>query len=177
MTCIVGLVEGERVYIGGDSAGVGGFSLSVRADDKVFKNGGFIFGFTSSFRMGNLLKYKLSVPVFPKNGDLMRYMCTDFVDSVRECMKAGGYAEVNSGVEKGGVFLVGGYGRLFCVQSDFQVAETVCKYDACGCGDDLALGSLFSTKGKKPRERITKALEASSFHSAGVCPPFKIMSI
>ena len=35
MTCIVGLVHEGVVYIGGDSAGVGGLSLTVRADEKV----------------------------------------------------------------------------------------------------------------------------------------------
>ena len=39
MTCIVGLVHEGVVYIGGDSAGVGGMSLTVRADEKVFQNG------------------------------------------------------------------------------------------------------------------------------------------
>ena len=42
MTCIVGLVEKGNVYIGGDSAGVGGYSLTVRADRKVFRNGDFV---------------------------------------------------------------------------------------------------------------------------------------
>ena len=45
MTCIIGLVENSKVYIGGDSAGVAGYGLSVRADEKVFKKGDFIFGF------------------------------------------------------------------------------------------------------------------------------------
>jgi len=57
MTCIVGLIdkESKKIYMGGDSAGVANYSLSVRKDPKVFKRYGFIFGFTSSFRMGQLL--------------------------------------------------------------------------------------------------------------------------
>ena len=39
MTAIVGLVDGSTVYIGGDSAGVSGLSLIVRADAKVFTLG------------------------------------------------------------------------------------------------------------------------------------------
>jgi hypothetical protein len=35
MTCIVGLVTPKGIYLGGDSAGVGGYSLTVRADEKV----------------------------------------------------------------------------------------------------------------------------------------------
>jgi hypothetical protein len=33
VTCIVGLVEGGVVYIGGDSAGVSGYDLTVRAEE------------------------------------------------------------------------------------------------------------------------------------------------
>ena len=54
MTCIVGLInkENKSVTIGGDSSGLAGSDLTIRKDPKVFKNGDFIFGCTSSsFRM------------------------------------------------------------------------------------------------------------------------------
>ena len=38
MTCIAGLVDSNGdIYIGGDSAGVAGYDLTIRADEKVFK--------------------------------------------------------------------------------------------------------------------------------------------
>lgn len=97
MTCIVGLVDKGKVYIGGDSAGVNSFwDLTIRADSKVFINGPFIMGFTSSFRMGQLLRYKLKTPSRFKNDgtqkEIYEYMVTDFVDAVRQCLKDGGYA-------------------------------------------------------------------------------------
>lgn len=52
MTCIIGFIKNKKVYIGGDSAGVGGSHVTIRRDSKVFKNGNFIMGYTSSFRMG-----------------------------------------------------------------------------------------------------------------------------
>jgi hypothetical protein len=55
MTCIVGIVENGKVYMGGDAAGVNGYSVRVRKDPKLFKVGEFLFGYTSSFRMGQLL--------------------------------------------------------------------------------------------------------------------------
>ncbi len=54
MTAIVGLVHNATVYIGGDSAGVSGYSMTVRADSKVFTIGPYLMGFTTSFRMGQL---------------------------------------------------------------------------------------------------------------------------
>ena len=79
MTCIVGLVMPDGIYVGGDSAGVGGYSLTVRADEKVFINSGFIFGFTSSFRMGQILRFGFAPPKLHADIDLYEYMVTTFV--------------------------------------------------------------------------------------------------
>lgn len=174
MTCICGLVDNGKVYIGGDSAGVDGrYALTVRADKKVFRNGDLVMGFTSSFRMGNLLQHSLKPPRRHPDDDPFKYMVTDFVDAVRACLKAGGYATKSDEVETGGTFLVGYAGRLFEVQDDYQVAENVDGIAAAGCGDLIALGSLYSTSGK-PRDRIRLALEAAERFSAGVRGPFAI---
>ena len=39
MTCIVGLIDEGKVYIGGDSAGAADDLITVRADEKVFVRG------------------------------------------------------------------------------------------------------------------------------------------
>lgn len=175
MTCIVGLVEKGIVYMGGDSAGVDGsrMALAIREDRKVFKNGDFVMGFTSSFRMGQLLAFNLSLPKPREGDDLLGFMVRDFVAAVRQVLKDGGFAKNNSGAESGGEFLVGFRGRLFTIFDDFQVAESVRPYAACGCGDLIALGSLFSTPNlSPPRERVEEALLAAETFSAGVRGPF-----
>lgn len=85
MTVIVGLVNKGDVYIGGDSAGVAGLDITIRADEKVFTNGPFLMGFTTSFRMGQLLRYKFDPPKQTVNTDDMKYMVTDFIDATRKC--------------------------------------------------------------------------------------------
>lgn len=178
MTIIVGLLDKENktIYMGGDSAGVGGYSLMQRRDAKVFINGDFIIGYTTSFRMGQLLRFKFVPPKLPDGMDVYKFMCTDFIDSVRLVLKEGGFATVNDNVEAGGTFLVGFKGRLFEVQDDFQVAEGLINYAACGCGEDIALGSLYSTTHliRTPEERVMIALKAAGKFSAGVCDPFII---
>lgn len=174
MTAIAGFCENGKVWIGGDSAGVSGWDLSVRADQKVFRNGEFLFGFTSSFRMGQLLRYSFNPPVQKERQDVCAYMVTDFVNALRDCLKSGGYARRESETESAGTFLVGYRGRLFQIGSDYQVGEARDGYDACGCGAAISLGALFALKGKSPRERISVALEAAERHSAGVRGPFVI---
>lgn len=174
MTCIVGLCHGGKVYLGGDSAATGGTSQTIRTAPKVFKNGEFLMGFTSSFRMGQLLEHAFNPPRCHPDTPVMQYMVTEFVDGVRDCLKRGGYAETSNGVDTGGVFLVGHRGRLFQIESDFQVGESAEGFDAVGCGQDLALGSLFSSTGA-PEARVTLALEAAQRFSAGVQGPFHVI--
>lgn len=179
MTAIAGLEAPGKVIIGADSAGVAGYSISVRADEKVFKVGPYGFGFTYSFRMGQLLRYALDPPELPGNPDhLDRFLATTFIDAVRYCLDEGGYAEKKDNQETGGTFLLGVMGRLYQVGSDYQVGRSVCGYDAVGCGEDLALGSLFTTrKQKNHKARVQIALEAAAEHSAGVVGPFNLIEV
>ncbi len=174
MTCIVGLEDKGVVYIGGDSAGVSGLSITIRADEKVFTNGPFIMGFTTSFRMGQLLRYKFDAPNQANGIDDMRYMVTTFIDAVRKCFFDNGFGSKEE--NQGGTFLVGYKGQLYSVQSDFQVAKHSAGYAAVGSGTDLALGAMFANVKLKPVERIKNALSAASAFNAGVTPPFVVLS-
>lgn len=174
MTCIVGVQHEGNVYIGGDSAGVSGLDIVSRADKKVFRNNEYIMGFTSSFRMGQLLHYSFDPPPAPTK-DLERFMVTDFIDAIRECFKDGGWMTTNSGQDEGGTFLVGVHGQLYAIYDDFQIGRSGHKYDAVGCGDSYALGSLHSTAGQEPVSRVRCALKAAERHSAGVSGPFTIL--
>ena len=181
MTCIVGIEHKGKVYIAGDSAGVSGYSISVRDDRKVHVIDDFAFGFTSSFRMGQLLAYDFTPPKHPKKKSDMHYLVSDFVKALRVLYKKGGFLSKEHEQETGGTFLLGYHGKLYTVDSDFQVARTVDGYDACGCGCDLALGALYTLTRQlptlKPEGVLKSALEASAYHSAGVVAPFHIVSV
>ena len=177
MTCIAALVHKGTVYMGGDSAGVGSWSLTVRADEKVFKRGPFLMGFTTSFRMGQLLRYSLDAPKQKDGQDTYAFMVTDFIDAVRKCLKDGGYAKKDNEVESGGTFLVGYRGRIFKVDSDYQVGEAADGFDAAGCGCEIASGALYATSRQAPRRRIETALAAAERLCAGVRGPFTVLKL
>ena len=178
MTCIVGFVEGATVWMGADSAGVAGYDLTVRADQKVFRNGPMLFGFTTSFRMGQLLRYALHIPDHDPRLDAEKYLSTTWVDAVRECLKNKGWASKKDERETGGTFLVGYKGRLFYVDDDYQVGESVDGFDACGCAGQIAKGVLFaSATHLTGRARVELALQAAERFSAGVRAPFHVLSL
>ena len=177
MTCIAAVVEKGKVYIGADSAGVAGLDVTIRTDEKVFKNGPAIFGFTSSFRMGQLLRYSLKIPEQPTSMSDAIFIHTVFLDNIIACLKNGGYAYIENNVERGGVFLVGYKGKLYKIEGDFQVSQSAEVFAACGCGEDFALAVLHTHKNLSPKKRILKALETAVHFSGGVRPPFRVISL
>jgi ATP-dependent protease HslVU (ClpYQ) peptidase subunit len=183
MTCIVAMTNGGAVVMGADScAGDGSFS-APRLDRKVFvtqAGGGLLMGFTSSFRMGDLLRYRLDVARRHPDVPLDRWMRTDFIDAVRACLRAGGYLHASNSVESGGVFMVAAEGRLFVVDSDFQVGEYAGPFFAVGCGDRFALGAFHAAQRLQGaavtvddmRARCEIALGAAAAFSGYVLLPF-----
>lgn len=179
MTCIVGYVENDKVYIGGDSAAVSNINITIRKDPKVFMNSEYLIGFTSSFRMGQLLMYCDLPRIRPDESDIYKFMCTEFINKVRSVFRKNGYSTVESSVEYGGVFLVGYKGRLFKIYSDFQVAESYEPFASCGCGEDYALGAMhmIHETNLTPEEKIEKSLMCAEHFSGGVSKPFIIKNI
>jgi hypothetical protein len=181
MSCVVGLVtSGGEVWIGGDSAATNSSAQQViRADAKVFVRGEYLFGCTSSYRMIQLLRYVLPLPAYDETVDLHEYFATAFIKAVRDCLKDGGYAREKAGREEGGIFLVGFRGRLFRIERDYQIEETLHGYNAAGSADDIALGALYATQhtDSGQEQRIRLALEAAAYHNSDVRPPFVIEKV
>lgn len=178
MTCIVALEHKGKVYMGGDSAAVSNRDTRIIEGKKVFKLGPFLIGYTDSFRMGQLLQYNLVVEdqKYAQIEDDEEYLIKVFIPAVRKCLKDGGYVEINNNVESGGSFLVGYKGKVYVVQSDFLLLRYKDEYNAIGCGDRYALGSLATTffLEDDPEKRLDMALETASKFSNGVDAPFYI---
>ena len=173
MTCIAALTDGKKVYMAGDSEGVAGYDISIRRDEKVFKIGKkMVLGFTSSFRMGQLLRFNLKPPKHPLGMDSYEYVVTKLIDVVRKTLKDGGFSTTVNGEETGGCFLLGYRGRLFRIDEDYQVGESLCGYDSVGCGESYSLGYLHGTKNRKNKKKIViDSVKCAEFFSAGVSSP------
>lgn len=178
MTCIVAVVNKmtspHTVHMAGDSLSAHSNIAQVRQDVKVFKLGEFAIGFTSSWRMGQVLHYHFTPPAFSDGADLHRYMVVDFVEALRSLFKAMAVMTLKEGVETCGTFLVGVRGRLFEIDSDFQVGESTCDYAAVGAGYHFALGAMHATRLTlmPPAMRLEYALDAAAEHSPWVRGPW-----
>lgn len=177
MTCIVGLVHEGRVFIGGDSAAVGGWRTRPSAVSKVFVKGPFAIGYTSSFRMGQILEHYLEVPEQAPGTDDMAFMVRVFVEQVRQCLKERGFSKVENNQEEGGTFMVGYRGRLYLIWDDYQVSEYQDGIAACGSGEAYALAALHAlrARGLSPETRVLSALDAAQYFNIGVRGPFMVI--
>lgn len=204
MTCIVGLKTKDKIFIAGDSMGSNGFNHTIRKDPKVFKNGEYIMGYTSSFRMGQILQYnfippKIKIPskkekfsFFNKNknenkekywnNDPTGFMCTQFIPKLQQCLIENKWVRGKNDTISGGQFLVAAYNQLFEIDCDFQVARVDLPYCAVGCGQTVAEGAmgmgikLLKNKELRPRELLKNAIDIASSHVSGVGGPVTCIS-
>ena len=178
MTCIIGLVENGEVYLGADSAAVSGSEIRTSIIKKVFRRGEFLFAYTSSFRMGQLLQHQLVLDELPMNYLVtMDYMVNQFIENVRDLFKSKGYSKIENNEEYAGNFLIGVHGRLFHIWSDFQVSEFL-DYTADGSGKQFALGAMEALKTviKTPEERIIEAIKIAEKFTTTVSLPAIVVS-
>jgi ATP-dependent protease HslVU (ClpYQ) peptidase subunit len=177
MTVVIGLIDNGAVYMGCDSASVGGWKINTSSINKVFARGEFLLGFSGSWRMGQILEHALPIYEHPDAMPDMTYMVNIFIESVRKILKERGFSKIENNNESGGRFLVGYRGKLYSIDNDFQVNIPAEGFDACGCGDSYALGAMLALSDTEPVARIYKALEVSEKFCMGVRGPFTVMVI
>ncbi len=180
MTCIVGFIEPDRnrVWIGGDSAGSTESFITDRADEKVFHNGGYFFGFSGSFRRGQVLRYAFNPPV-PTPSDvksgMMKFLCTTFVEEWRSALVR---ACCSSSEDHHGTIIGAYQSFLFRVDTDFQIAISREGIAGCGTGMCEAMAVLHATAADAalpPFDRMTLALSTSAYYNPTVRGPFTIL--
>lgn len=175
MTCIVGIETRTGVILGADSLSASDYVQQTARIPKLFRVGPYLFGFTTSFRMGDLLRHQLELPPPPKTR-LHRHIVKAVIPILRECLREGGFLSSKDGAEVGGEFLLAVGGGLFHVASDYQVGQSAFGYDAAGGGQAVALGALAVTAGQTPRRRLRLALEAAERHCMGVRRPWRFLT-
>lgn len=87
MTCIVAVECSDGAIIGGDYCGSNGFTYSIVSQPKVFEHSNILFGFTSTFRFGQLIEHMLDNDVLypPQTGsEVYRWLIKDFVPKLRK---------------------------------------------------------------------------------------------
>lgn len=180
MTCIIAVKTRYGIVMGGDSMSSDGYSNQrVISFKKVFRKGDMLIGYTTSFRMGQLLEHDLIIPKHPKDKSDIAYLVSDFIPAVRECLRDGGFAKVENNQEEGGQFLIVYHGEIYEVNSDFQVNCFANDFDVIGCGYQYALGALeiiwhlgYPIARDKTEEWLHRIFRVCEHFSDGVIGPY-----
>lgn len=146
MTCIIALKTNNKVYIGGDRMASNSYSHSFTVNKKIFKNGDFYFGYTSSFYMGQLLMYSWSPPARLTEESDNHYIFVTTRNSLVDLFSTNQYGkEQDKDKEEPsyGTFIFVYKNRIFHFQSNTSILEYE-KFCSVGCGSDAATGALIA---------------------------------
>jgi ATP-dependent protease HslVU (ClpYQ) peptidase subunit len=173
MSCIIGLIQNKKVYLGADS-----FATTDQGErrpiiaNKLFRNGKYLIGFAGSVRGGRLLadpSCKLPTNIL-KLADAIQdlFVKKGCVTQTEDC----GLLQLCN-------FLIGYKGKLYEIMSDFQMSEVSGNFTAVGSGAAYAMGALYVMQktSASPESKITRALEAASLFATTVGPPFIIKTV
>ena len=184
MTCIVGKVDGKKVFMASDSVSANAYAkrevntpkmFVVKTPDKVK----ILIGGTTSWRMLQLLQLEVKYPTLGKL-DIPKYLVTKLVPKIRKVFADNGFTTISSNKERGGQFLIGLKRRLFLIESDFCVLERVNGGDAIGSGFEVALGAIYALDmctDIDPDEKCMIAVEAAKSISRGVGGTVRILGV
>lgn len=170
MTCICGVVKDGYVWIAGDLMGSNDFTHKVYPDSKVFQNGEFIIGYTSSFRMGQILEWNWEPPLREEGISDRQYMQLNVVESLRATFAAFGYG-IKEGLEElGGSFLIGYKGCLYEMQDNFSLLK-IEDYVAVGSGQyhaEAVLHLLYQSDVNHPFDIMQTAIATAAYFTQSV---------
>ena len=178
MTCIAGLEHDGIVTIGSDSQGSSGNKKNEYDHSKLFEieiegfKDKLIGGFTTSFRMGQLLTYNVPPIDAPTDSQTVHsWLITTVVPMIRDVFSDHDFEQDDNGKAKGGMFLLGYQDKLFVVQSDYSVLRPSNGYIAVGSGRQVAHGCLYADTFDEMddgQQKVVRSIEAASNHTTSV---------
>lgn len=156
MTCIIAHTNGTSSFIAGDKLGSNGFTKSVQAEPKVFEKE-FIkhnedgltrtkevmaLGYTTSFRMGQLLNYNLNLPEQVAGETFAQYLVLKVIPIIRQMFKEEWGSRDASQDVGGGQFIILHNHTIYEVQEDFSVLQPKTQITAVGSGTYHAIAAM-----------------------------------
>lgn len=178
MTCIIAAVEGNTMYMAGDSNIYDGWNRRIAASRKMFDVREMLIGCSGYPRAAQLAEYYLEdrLPIDDTRSP-MEYMVTGFIPAIRDLFKEHGYAEIANNEESfDSVLLVAYRLKLFAVETNFQVIDDNSPMVAIGSGRQYALGALtaMEDQGLSMEEKLHRSLVIAGGFSASVSPPYYV---
>ena len=168
MTCIVGIANGTNVYIGADRSASDDITIVPMCRPKVHIKNDYVFAYAGSFGTGQLMEM---LPFNYDYDDPYYSIRLSLVEDLKKAIDSFGSTSEEDYTQ----FLIGTKGRLFELSTaDWSVIEV--KESAIGSGNNIALGSLYTTSSiyTDSSIRIQLAIEAAIQYSPSCSGPVDI---
>lgn len=171
MSVVVAIKENNKVYIGVDSQVTKGGTRTTLKNPhnyKVWRVPGAphcLMAQVGSFRDSNVVRLMdrlvTDYNIFREHVGY-EFVVKKVVPDIVEELKKYGMLKDDKYIEcMDSAFIFAFEDQLYMIGRDLSVIE-IDDYVAMGSGEDQAIGSLLSTEGSEPRERIVKAIKASA---------------
>jgi len=180
MTCIVAKVQDGRVWMAGDQEGSDSFRYKEYPNNpKVFWNEDFMIGYTSSYRMAQILQYSWEPPSRIEGVSDDKYLYKSVIDSIKKCFEDNGFGHKDGTEFSSGNFLLGWKGRLFEFEGNLQILEHL-DFASVGCGCYHAYAAMkamykFEVYKDSPQDFLAEALDIASDCVSGVGKTYTVI--
>jgi ATP-dependent protease HslVU (ClpYQ) peptidase subunit len=177
VTCIIGVVQHDVVYLGADSCVSNSSSQEITARSKVCAVGDFLVGASGYVRFNNILTYQFTPRAQEPGEDDEHYVVVAFADALRLRLKELGYVNTDEGQDTmtHNDALLAYHHQLYYLSTNFSVTTNRDNLFAIGSGSDFALGAMWAMRDVEVETRIRTALEISAHFAVGVAEPFVVL--
>ena len=198
MTVIVGIIDGNVVLMGADSAATNEsgnltlqknaklFNLTIRSTKgKLYE---MVVGYAGNFYVAQQIEFGFRPPVWNTEIDVRRYLIQYFVPALKKVLAFDKKSEqqhvdtASKEVFGGASFLIGFQKRLFILEENGQVEENLQPFAAIGCGAGGAIGAFHALQQMQTMKTMTTwdvldcALVAAEQSCCFVKAPFHMSS-
>ena len=177
MTCVLALKyideDTSKIVLAANKNGSNG---SVYTKPKIFKNGDFYIGYTTSFYMGRLLQ-QIWIPPEKKPNQLDdEYLFHDVIKSLHRMFENNDF---DFGAKGDGIFILVYKDRIFEVFSNMSLLE-VDTFSSIGCGSEVmqeAIGMHLYDGSTPLDEMLDRAFKIVADRSCGVSEEYDMLVI
>lgn len=171
MTCIMAVETcDDNVVLAGDYLGSNGFTKAIFSGSKIFKHSNMMFGYTSTFRFGQIIECVLDDnSLYPPvdKADTYSWLVRNFVPKLKATLKEEDYTS-------GGNAILVINAQVWELQPDFSVLRAESGVNAVGSGEYHAISSLLTqihavNGGKLPTTEQAKEFIKVAYDVVGTC--------
>jgi ATP-dependent protease HslVU (ClpYQ) peptidase subunit len=165
MTCIIAYKDEKNdIYLAGDKMGSNSFTGQTVKEPKVFWKGDFRIGYTTSFRMGQILKHVWTPPQRKVDQNTDSYLYVDVVNSLKRCFIDNGFG--NKDKNNYGTFIMCYEDRMIEVQDELSLLESDRNVVSVGSGTYHATASVLAFS---QYEKDVKKIFKKTYEIVGDC--------